>query len=308
MPEDILILVAHGIGDHLLGIQCAKSVLDVNPQKTIRIISCSRDEVFKPLKYCFPEIEQHPLKEKWGENNWILNNLEELESIKYQYPEIYYIVPDLLMRGPLSFAYKKYNLDPSIIASKRLLLHKRENIKNSIYVGLGTTTGGYDYKQIRKLIVLLAKRMSSYQIIVPIITKWANQSTNLFKELGDNVPGNVVIKENPCFISSLEDLFSSCYGIYTDNGPSHIAYHVGQPRCILDPRMPEFQNDCRHLPWCARWRENCYNDSVPINSTPENIAELVAINITLPQTNLLPKNLVINNLTVDWPVKLYFKY
>lgn len=311
-----LIIVAHGLGDCLQGLQVGtliKYKLTSESSKLanlgkIDILACVRDEVFDPLLYLFSHygqfnsIIQHPEKEKWGENNWILSNQDALNEYKINYDYIYYVIPDLLSRGPLAFDYQKWGLSLQTIKNTRLLVDDFEPEKR-IYMGLATSTKEYLYPYIPQLLIKLANILPNHEIYFPNITKWAGKDINL-GDFNRKFPDNVKITNDLDFIENLSILRKSCYGVFVDNGASHCSYHLGQPRLLIDHRTG-FGRDS--VPWVARWRETL-EDSINANSNISDICELIKTNIEIPQTLLLPKSVVINNLGVNWARELIFKY
>ncbi len=304
MSNKVLILNSHGLGDSILGIQCAHFVAQKIGKEKVTIFSCTRDEVFQPLYFLFGdlfELYQHPHKEKWGHDNWILNNQEDLKSLSF-YDEIYYSIPDLLFKHPLAFDYQKYNTNPQVIKQTRLLTHKFRPEKR-IYVGLATSTEGYLYSNIPALLRKLGNEIPDHEIYFSNVKNWAGRDLN-YGDLSD-MPNNVVIHENPKFYESLAILGKSCLGLYTCNGPSHCGFQFGQPRIILDPQYN------KEL-WTARWREDV-SECININTSINDVISLVKENINTPQTLSLPRQKVLeilirNNYNVDWSKELLFKF
>lgn len=275
--DSAVICTSGGVGDQIEGLKCAHYI---PKSKKVKIYSFSRDEVFHPLKHLFGDqfdIEQLP--EKYAENYQILYNKKLADDIRGGAAEFYYIVPDLLHRGPYPFDYKKYSVSLPVIKSTRLLLHKFEP-RNEIYLGLMSTTPGYLYEEIVKLAVSLAKSLSGYIIHLPILTKWAGQDILIHGLPIQNKPENLIVYYNPDFIEQLEIQRRCCYGIYTCNGVSHTAFHFGQPRILLDPQF-------KKCPWIARWKENP-DECINIQTPTQDVIDLIRANLNIPQTMLLP--------------------
>lgn len=300
--SEICILGSHGFGDSILSLQCAHYVKQSGKQADI--ISCTRNKVFEPLDYLFGDlfdISQHPKKEEWGHENWILNNQQELQYIS-AYKEIYYAIPDLLFKSPLAFDYAKYNTNPQLIRQTRLLTHKYKPTRK-IYLGLCSSTDGYLYNNINHLIRKLGRELPEYEFYFPNVKTWANKEID-YDDL-DNMPLNVTIHENPDFCESLDIMKTCCYGIYTCNGPSHAAFQLGQNRLILDPQYNKTL-------WQARWREDT-SECIDINSSINDIVNVVKSNLEIPQTTLIPRQKVLdllirNNYEVSWNKELLFKF
>lgn len=302
--KKVAIATSGGLGDQLEGLKCAKYIPD---DIKVKIYSCSRDEVFRPLKYLFGDVFNIvQLPEKFAEGYQILFNTGLINDLKED-GEFYFVTPDLLYRGPHAFDYKKYNVSLPVIKSTRLLLHRFEP-KNEIYLGLMTTTPGYLYTELVKLAIRLASKFRDYIIHLPILTKWANQDILIPGLPINQKPENLIVYYNPDFLEQLEIQRRCCYGIYTCNGVSHIAHHLGQTRLLLDPQYE------RQM-WDARWKENV-NESINIHTSVDNVVKLVETHIEVPQTTLLPHKKILNIIIqheimraeVNWSFQLGFKF
>lgn len=301
MPNSVCIIAGHGLGDHLLAFQCGHFVKQAGYDLTMHV--ASRPEISEIIHHLFSDQFRIDIDEQG--DRLTKDNLFLSWGAKMVHPpaKTYYIVPDLLNRNPFAFEYDKYNCHPQTVRSTRLLTHKWKP-KKQIYTGLNTTTAGYQYDFRPTLLFALAESLPDYTIYCPIINKWAGieiakEDPSTFEEC----PANLVIAENPDFKASIDELIQSEYGIFLDNGPSHIAYHLGMPRLLLDPRMV----GTKSWPWVARWRETI-EDSVPLMSSPYSIARLVKTNIQIPQTTLLPRTDVLYHENEDWAKTLIFKY
>ena len=61
------------------------------------------------------------------------------------------------------------------------------------------------------------------------------------------------------------------------------------------------------IPWQVRWR-NTMEDSISIDNFPNDIVRLVKTNLDIPQTTILSRNFVLNNLNNNWASELLFKW
>jgi len=142
----------------------------------------------------------------------------------------------------------------------------------------------------------------------PLAFKYNDYGLNpqLIKKYGDfniNFPSNVWIDDNPQFEKSLDILTKSKYGIFTCNGPSHIAYQIGMPRLILDPQF-------NRIPWISRWKED-YEECIDINTDYNDITRLVVNNINNPETLLVDRKILLNLIKSgynSWKDIFYLKY
>jgi hypothetical protein len=300
--SELVNIGGHGLGDCILSLQISY-LLEQRNIEHVNLIS-TRNEVFEPLNYIFGnKFKLIQIEEKYANENAIINNFSYQEEIKEKYNNnITYNVPDLLFRNPLGLNYKKYGLEPSIIKQTRIYTENLEQKENIIYCGLCSTTEGYVYKNIPLLLIRLAEFLPSYKIYFPLIKKWDKEINNL-GNFDVSFPSNVIIDSCPSFIDSLKFLKRSCYGIFTCNGPSHIAYQLGIPRLILDPQFNK-------IPWIARWKED-YNDCIPIDIDINSIAQIVHANITHPQTKMVDSKFILNLIQqnqTNWENIFYFKY
>ena len=288
MEYSVVIVISGGVGDQIEGLKCAHHIPKT---KKVKILSCSRNEVFAPLKHLFGnqfEIEQIP--ESYAENYRLLFDQSLMKTLKGDADEIYFSCPDTLYSGPYAFNYKKYDVSLPVLKSTRLLLNKYEP-QHEIYLGLMSTTPGYLYKEIVYLAKRLADNLPEYLIHLPILPKWANQDICIPDVPVENPPANLICYYDPDFIEQLELQRRCCYGIYTDNGCSHTSFHFGQPRIVLDPRFEKSM-------WISRWKENP-GDCIDINTSVIDIIRLVVTNLKIPQTQLLPHKYVLDIIRRD---------
>tara|TARA_Y100000593_G_scaffold26231_3_gene52188 strand:- start:2763 stop:3671 length:909 start_codon:yes stop_codon:yes gene_type:complete len=297
-PQKPIILGGHGLGDCMLSLQCASFIRE---RKPIVLIS-TRDEVFSPLQHAFGKhfsIKQ--VDEHYSQDNNILKDKNLVEELRSKYPqsgeEFYYVIPDLLFRNKYAFDYEKYNAHPQVIKSTRLLTQDNKPQK-IIYFGTLTTTLGYDYPEAKRLIELIARKFKDYTIYCPSIENWGGDKVKAAIS-GVDLPDNVFVDVNPKFEDSIDWLKKSCYFVGTCNGPSHLAFHYGIPRLILDPQY-------ERPAWISRWKED-YQESISIETPSELAAKIIELNIEIPQTCLVPRRIVADNFIQDWPQLLLFK-
>lgn len=307
--KKVLILGSHGAGDFLLSLSCAFYAARKHGIGNIDILACVRDEVYKPLQYLFGDLfttlRQHPEKEKWGKDNWIEYNKQELlnNDLTKGYEEYYFVLPDLEFRNSLAFNWRDYNTSPNLLKNTRLITHRWKPEK-VIYIGLNSSTPGYTPANIPDLIYSLGGLLPDYKIYVPVLDEWAGIKLDL-GNFNRFFPDNVVIDRNPDFIDSLKWLEKSRYAVCTDNFILHASFHLGMDRLILDPRFGYNRNT---IPFHSRWRQNGLEDSIPINTNYEHVARLIATNILIPQTTTVNKAYVLQNLNSSWDRELIFKF
>ena len=293
--KSIKIIGGHGLGDCLLSLQCSQFT------NALTMVDLStRQEVFDPLIYfSHGRLGVYILRidEKYSENNSVLKDPKLWAEATEGYPESYYVIPDLLFNNKYAFNFKKFNTNPSLITKKRLFINNYfvKPIKR-IYLGLISSTEGYTYPMIESLAIRLAKTFTDYEINLPTLDRWANKDIKPLS-LSDNLPINLYVDKNPNFLDSLKKLEESCYFIGTDNGPSHLAYHLGIPRILIDPQY-------NRLPWIARWREDI-NESIPFTSDVGDIISIVKANFEVPATLLIPRTSCIYE--VNWNNTLLLK-
>ena len=297
-----------GAGDLLLSLQCAhfSKLQGENPQ----VCMVARRATFEPVSHLFSgdySVFRHSDGEKWHSNE-VCNNPDAFlapfnRSLKTD--RIYVVEPDLLFRNPHAFDYERYHTCPQTIRSVRLLLHKRKKAKRMVYVGLNSSTEGYVYHDVPELVARLALDMPNHTIHCPILSAWAGKDLNM-GQFNKWFPHNVEIVFNPKFSDSLDVLAESEFCVCADNGISHFAYNLGIPRLLLDPKHI-YQDGRACMPWIARWRQDL-SESVPIESSVADISRLVYTCVNEPQTTLIPRMAVIQNLDACWNRELLFKY
>lgn len=292
----VLLQTCGGLGDMIQAVQCAHYVKEVGG--VVDVLCYARDETFIPLKHLFGgkfSLIQHPLKERYGENYWALHNKDTIKLENPGYTDYYFHCPDLLFRD---FPWYEYNVTPQVIRSTRLLT-KGWWPENIIYVGTNTSTPEYFYDKTPELVRKLAEQLPDYVIYFNNITSWAGKTINN----GDfsHLPSNVIYRENEDFNSSLGWLKKSCYLAVVDNGISHCAFQMGIPRTLLTKRL-----NFRGSAWLSRWYGET-SDCLSYDFSVDDLVRTIEINIKIPETTLIPRGFVINNLNMDWPKFLMFK-
>lgn len=303
MDSTLINIGGHGLGDCILSLQISSCLKEKTIQH-INLIS-TRDQVYNPLWHIFGnEFDMQKIDEGYSENNNIISDhrLQKELELKYNSNYITYNVPDLLFKHPLAFKYEEYGLSLNTIRRKRTLLKHFRNKEKIIYCGLCSPQKDHIYKNIPSLLRTLAEYLPDYTIYFPYIKKWNRDITDL-GDFNIDFPSNVFIHNEPEFKDSLDYLVKSSYGIFTDNGPSHIAYHIGMPRLILDPKF-------NNILWMARWKDDP-EECVSIDADKNEIAQIVYHNIRTPQTTLIDRKIIknyINAGSVNWKDILLFKY
>jgi hypothetical protein len=300
---NLLNIGGHGLGDCLLSLQISFLLKQIGvPHQNL---VSTRKDVFNPLNHIFGKIVPiENIDEKYANDNAILSDsllFKELTD-NFKSENITYNVPDLLFRNPLAFKYKEYGLNPQLIKKTRIASSSYLNKEKIIYCGLSTSTPGYMYKNIPELLKSLANNLPDYKIYFPKIKTWDKDIIHI----GDfeiDFPDNVIIDINPKFNDSLDILSKSEYGIFTCNGPSHIAYHLGIPRLVLDPQFGK-------IPWISRWKED-NEECIDINTDYNNISDIVYHNIINPETLLVDRKIILfllKNGYNSWKEIFYLKF
>lgn len=312
MSKKVCVISAGGSGDIIQGCQVTHWVQQKVGEDNVELLCLARDETFEPIKLLFGDqmiVKQHELKEKWGENYSLIHNPIILDDLKKQYSEVIIVVPDLLFRArEFSFDNLKYNCSLQQVVQTKLLTHKYRP-ENIIYCAFcNTTTKGYNYSASKQLLETLAVLLPDYKLYVPVLLKWNNEDVLDLEKNAElkNLPSNVLVDYNPTWERALTFMSKSCYNICLDSFPMHASFQFGSTRLILDPR---FSFDEFGLKWIARWRNGIgLHDSIPIFTDYQRVAQVVATNIRIPQTQLIPRNVVLNNLNVDWARELLLKF
>ena len=303
MDSKLINIGGHGLGDCVLALQISY-LLKLKNIKHQTLIS-TRNEVYKPLSHIFSkELDFEQIDNKYAHENALLNNQEYYNELVKTHNSNYitYNVPDLLFRNPLAFNYAEYGLNPQLIKKTRVLSHHFSYKEKIIYYGLTTSTNGYMYENIPILLKGLAEHLPDYTIYFPKVKSW-DKDINYIGAFDIQFPSNVYIHENPSFEDSLDYLTKSCYGIFTCNGPSHIAYQIGIPRLILDPQFDR-------IPWMSRWKED-YEECIPLNTEYNDVINLIVNNIKYPETTLIDRKKILDLLKArnnSWKDIFYFKY
>lgn len=292
----IRIIANDGVGGIIQGFCCAKYCSEGND---VEVALPVRDEVYKPLEFLFSD--KFKLNQLPDFFSPMIEKDDQLwDKLSHGFDESYFFEPDLLFNNKHAFDYNKYGVSLDTIKTTRLLQYKYKPEGKIIYCALNTSTKDYQYSHTPALLNFLGRLLPDYTIYFNSLNSWAGKT--LFNGDLKNLPSNVLIKNEEQFELSLEYLFKSSYCICLDNGISHIAYSLGVPRLLISNR---FDNDFG-LKWVARWYENI-SECINYNNSPKNIAELVKLNLEIPQTQLIPRIKCMENLDKDFKQLLYFK-
>ena len=292
-----LVLTADGLGGSLLATQCASLIRETG--KHVYLGYFSRDETYKPFKFLFDDL-YYTFQLPAEDEQKALNDDKYIEDLarKYGVDEIYFTFPDDLFRGRHSFDWKKYKTPLNVLKQIRTLRHKYHPEYGNVYVNLFSSTPGYLYKDVIGLLLALCEKLPNYKIRAPFLNEWNGIKVDLGR-LPAELPKNLYIYYNPDIIEQINICRTCEYSIVGDNGFSHLSFHFGQNYLLLDPRINQ-------LPWMARWRQIGMENSSPIDLPVSIVAKVVFDNLTIPQSNLLPKYMCQH--IQDYSKELLFKY
>jgi hypothetical protein len=284
----VALITTDGIGSSIHGINC-KYFIENNSYDSVKVFYPSDENKAQAIRYLHPEVMIIP--EEYQYNHNFIKDASYIERFKMKYgnyDKYYYYSPDLLFNHKYAFDYKRYNVSPETIKQHKGLT-KLFKPEKCIYVGLTTSTPGYTYNYIKELLINLSERLPDREIFFPAIKKWAGVDLDYSYLTG--LPENVTIANNPNIVDSIKKLCKSEYGIYTCNGPSHIAYSLGQPRIVIDPQYFK-------LPWLARFKETGEH-CIPFDTPPAEVGKIVELNIREPISLLFDRKFLFNIVDAD---------
>lgn len=282
------------MGGLILGFRCAQQlkIQGLEPE----VFVSANDEIFAALSWLFGDLFTiNKLQKDITEESFEFLNLQN------HFDELYFVCPDLTFNNKFAFDYLKYGLSLQSLVQTRFNT-EFERIEKRINLSLNSNTEGYSYSKIGELAIELARQLPEYIIDLPILNNWAGKDIPPVT-LPTVYPNNLKIHHNPNLIESIENLLLSCYCVCADNGFSHIAHAFHKPRLLLDSRVREPHQS---YPWLIRWKEDI-SESVDISLDIANIVNIIKTNLEVPQTQLLPRNCLINNFNVDWKRLLLIK-
>lgn len=279
----------HGLGDCLLSLQISYLLL----QKQVPHINLlsTRKEIFEIINFLYsdllPSIDH--IDPSFTDQEALEKKEEIVEHLyqKYNSKNITYNIPNLLFKNKFAFKNDEFNLSYQTIQQTRTLINKKQPNNNIIYCALVSTTSGYLYRDIPLLLKKIASLLPDYTIYFPFVKHWLKE-INYNGNFSD-MPSNVWIDTDPDFKKSIEILSTSNYCISTCNGPSHLAYHFGIPRLVLDPVF-------MRVPWMSRWKED-YLECISINSNENLIAQIIYHNIKYPYTTLIDRKILADHIS-----------
>lgn len=288
----IAIIGAGGVGDCILSRQCGFYAERYGCQ--ISYFYPVRNEIFAPFSSLFPDSIQ--IEEFYDEGNKFTENIELVKQFTEQYGEfddIYWIVPSLLYQNKYAFNYQKFNVSPGAIASTRLLTHLRTP-KKIIFASLNSPLRDYQLgSRIKPILTQLANQNPTYKIFYNNLTEWASKKLNNGDLSG--LPDNVLLFNDLSFVESLEYLKKASYLVTVDCGVFHVGKQLGIDTLLLDTRLTN-----NGLPWIPRWRSYGLSDSIPNETDSVTIAGIVKTNLENPVTTLLPRQIIAQNIGINW--------
>lgn len=297
-----------GVGDCISSFVAADSIRKFSQDVTV--FCAVRNEVWEVIDHLFKSYNPIKLPAHIGENEIAFKYLKyggepEIDRIKQLYDKVYVVYNDEFFSSEFTFPYKEYG--HTIESFRQTKLLNCTSDKTIIYLNLNSSTPPYQVKDPVSIIKKVAELRPNETIYVPLLEKWAGYKLDYLQEaFSAKYPGNVWIDKNPKFLDALVVLKNSCYTITIDSGIYHIAYHMNKTLLLLDNRL-----GINDLPW-SRWRYN-YHNSIPQDTPPELIAAVARENLNCEQSQLLPRELVLqllnytNGQPIDWKRLLFLK-
>lgn len=206
-----------------------------------------------------------------------------LDELHKKYDKVFAVTPDFLFQAPLSFpwfeyckSYKRFMQTQVYTKTQDDFCHDaiNPNTKNIFFNFTSVTLEkNYSLPFVQKIIDLFNK--TSYNIIIARTSNWKGTpipffAQGRFYDLVDKPIEEVMGVLNKC------DYFC---GI--DSAFSHISYHLGLPRLILQYQY----NQPFHI---VRY-QNDTTDCIPLNVPPEQVFNRIMLNLRDPITQALPQ-------------------
>ena len=292
MSKRVCLLTTGGVGDILQGIQAAHYISQKIGKNNVDIRIYCRDEIWTPLNWLagnlYNLIHQIELSD-----DRIIKMMKICDYFGPQHDETLCVWPDTL--------WKFWNYDyghPVAVRSHRLFPFYHKPQGKLIYCALSSTTENYLYHNTGALLRQLGKTLPEFTLYCPLPPSWNSKAIN-YGNL-DNLCSDVILDTKATFIEAIEKIKTAVYGICLDNGPSHILFHLGVPRLLLDPWLSN-----TGYAFMSRWREDI-KESIDIHQSPAYIAKIVRTNLDIPETTLLPRDCAFEE--TNWKNKLLIKY
>jgi hypothetical protein len=279
----LALITAGGIGDSLFAVQCA-ALYEYHNDGPIHIYVNSHQEIvdfingctfYKGIR-CPDRVNKLPDPE-----NPLCLPKEFLDQLYSNYDEVYSAFPDALGQAPFSFPWFRYtkaykNVLKTKIHVKTGILNCDTIDKNTknVFLNLNSITieKNYPLTEIQKLVNIL--NQTEYNVIIARCSSWKGQPLPFFCQ---GKYCDLVDKSIDEVVSTMSHCDYFC-GI--DSGLSHVAYHLDIPRIVLHQQY----NQPFHL---ARYHEDVMED-MPLNSSAEQIAHRIILNLRDSVTTALP--------------------
>lgn len=306
------ILTCGGIGDACSAFVAASII---RQHQDVTIFCIARDDVWEVIDNLFKTYNPQRLPESLAEN--IFGYLKhggnkEIDEIKSLYNNIICCWPDECYTSSYAFNYQEYGYTIQRLKEIRLLTGQSTQ-SDLIYVNLNSSTPEYQVKDPRKIIEAISLANPHKRIFLPIISTWANKKLDYWNVQVSDMHNflNVIIKQDPPFLECLEYLKEASYVVTIDSGIYHLAHHFGKRMLLLDYRESELEPPWG-MPWLVRWRYNLH-DTISQDSRPATIGAIIRENLSVEQSQLLPRNMVQHLLgytqdqPIDWKRLLFLK-
>lgn len=204
-----------------------------------------------------------------------------IDNLFNSYNNVYSCFPDALGQAAFSFpwfqyvkSYKGFLQTKIRIKTQENFIHEaiNKNTKN-IFIHPTSVTFQKNYPLMALQELINKLNSSNYNVIISRTSQWKGTQLPFFLQ------GKYYdLVDRP--IEDVVNVMNNCdYFVGIDSGLSHIAYHLGLPRLVL-----QYDNNPYHI---ARYHEDV-TDDLPLSSSPEQIFNRIMLNVRDPLTYSLP--------------------
>lgn len=293
-------IVTGGLGDSLLGL-CAPTHWQMHNDEPIKIYVNSHQEICDFVEKCtYFDAEMCPARTGGFPDPENPLNLppEFLDQLHKEHEHVWSSFPDSLGQAPFGFPWFQYVRSYKEYMRTKVSLRcgtvkSPAQTKKHIFLHMTSVTLEKNYSLTKLQTLVNIFNQTNYEVVIARTSQWKGTPLPFF------CTGKYIDLVDQPIERICMEIRDSDYFVGIDSSMAHIAYHIGIPRIVLQ----QHHNSPFHL---VRYHEDVCDD-MSLESSPEQIANRVLLNLKDPLTENIPAYLSIP-ANVSTKQLLYKKY